>query len=195
VVLYQNVALDGVGVEAVVRRFWELEVLRLQYLYVGLPGLDAERYVRGDNWLGVGLSALMRMPPERAGELGLEALRRLKGAGLNDQQEFLLSECVEAYLPVETPELDRIRGIIAGESATRAPAVQRNKTTGDLLWEKGVAEGRRTARLEMLEAMLATKFGPLTAEHLTSLRAKSDDDLVAIGKKVMTAATLADLGL
>jgi len=57
--------------------------------------------VQGDNWLGVALSALMRIPPERAAWLGAEALRRIQAAPLTDQQRFLLGECVEAYLPLD----------------------------------------------------------------------------------------------
>jgi hypothetical protein len=44
--------------------------------YVGLPGLDAIEYLQGDSWLGVALSALMRIPHERVAWLGAEALRR-----------------------------------------------------------------------------------------------------------------------
>ncbi|MDD4270849.1 MAG: hypothetical protein PHN77_21720, partial [Thermoguttaceae bacterium] len=38
---------------------------RFQYLYVGLPGLDGVEYAKGDNWLGVALSVLMKIPPDR----------------------------------------------------------------------------------------------------------------------------------
>lgn len=59
IVIYLKVGLDGIGVDAYVEELWGLEINRFQYLYVGLPGLDAVEYVQGDNWLGVALSALM----------------------------------------------------------------------------------------------------------------------------------------
>jgi hypothetical protein len=90
IVLYLKVGLDGVGTDTYEEAFWELPVLRFTYLYVGLPGLDAVQYVRGDNWLGVALAALMRIPEGRAAELGVEALNRLSEAPLSEQQRFLL---------------------------------------------------------------------------------------------------------
>src|SRR5581483_6194638 len=55
VALYLRVGLDGVGVGTYTESFLGLEVVRYQYLYAGLPALDAEQYLRGDNWLGVAL--------------------------------------------------------------------------------------------------------------------------------------------
>lgn len=196
IVLYLNVALDGIGRDAVVRHFWDLEVLRLQYLYVGLPGLDAEAYVGRDNWLGVALSALMRIPPGRAADLGLEAVRRLREAGLNEQQAYLLSECVEAYLPVEEDELGRIRDTLDAESPPGGSPVMRprNKTTGDLMRES-LLEGRRAATLELLEALLASRFGSLPPESLAALRGLPDERLREIGTGILSAHSLEALGL
>ena len=49
--------------------------------------------------------------------------------------------------------------------------------------------------MEFLEAMLATKFGPLPAASLDKLRALPDADLTRIGLAIPTAASPADLGL
>jgi hypothetical protein len=80
--LYLRVGLDGIGVDAYEEHFWELKAVLFQYLYVGLPALDAVEYVQGANWLGVALAALMRIPQDRAGWLGAEALRRIAEAPL-----------------------------------------------------------------------------------------------------------------
>src|SRR4029078_4828473 len=76
IVIYLNVHLDGIGIDAWSEKFWELEVVTFRSLYVGLPGLDGVKYVQGDNWLGVALAALMKIPHERVAWLGAEALRR-----------------------------------------------------------------------------------------------------------------------
>ncbi len=76
--LYLKVGLDGLGVDVYEEHFWELRPVRFEFLYVGLPGLDAVQYVQGDNWLGVALAALMRIPKDRIAWLGAEALRRLQ---------------------------------------------------------------------------------------------------------------------
>jgi len=90
--LFLRVGLDGIGIDVYEERFWKFQPLRFQYFYVGLPALDAVEYVHGDNWLGVALAALMKIPKDRAAWLGAEALRRIQEAPLNDQQRFLLGE-------------------------------------------------------------------------------------------------------
>jgi len=53
IALYLKVGLDGVGIDVYEEHFWELRPVHFEYLYVGLPALDAVQYVQGDNWLGV----------------------------------------------------------------------------------------------------------------------------------------------
>ncbi|OWK37460.1 hypothetical protein FRUB_06580 [Fimbriiglobus ruber] len=203
IVLYLNVGLDGIGVDTVVRSFWELEVLKLQYLYVGLPGLNAEPYMTGDNWLGVALSALMRIPEDRAEELGLAVLRRLSSAPVTDQQRYLLSECFEAYLPIEPGRLAELRGILAAETLGGTSPMQRNKTSYDIGkevgWQEGRQEGRqeglRLGQLLALETMLENQFGPLSAETLLALRALPNDALRQLVILVPKSKSLAELGL
>ena len=76
--LFLRVGLDGIGVDVYEERFWEFQTVLFRYVYVGLPA-DAIQYVHGDNWLGVALAALMRIPKDRIGWLGAEALRRIQG--------------------------------------------------------------------------------------------------------------------
>ena len=175
-----------------------------------LPGLDAETYLQGDNWLGVALSALMKIPKGLAAEYGAEALRRLaEAASLNEQQRFLLGDCVEAYLPVDAMEVKRFQDILTSNSTEGVRAM--NKTTYDRGIEagiekgmekgiergieRGIETGRRVGQLEFLEAMLDAKFGPLTPECLNRLHQLSDDRLMAIARAIPAAGGLAELGI
>jgi hypothetical protein len=54
-VLYLKVGLDGIGEDTVEDRLFTLTTNTFRYLYVGLPALNAEEYVSGENWLGVAL--------------------------------------------------------------------------------------------------------------------------------------------
>src|SRR5437773_2699861 len=81
--------------------FFDLDVVRFQYLYVGLPGLPAESYRTGDNVLGVALSALMNMPREERARAALEALRRVVESPENPWRKFLLGDCILAYAPLD----------------------------------------------------------------------------------------------
>ncbi len=66
IVIYLKVGMDGIGVDHIEERFWESVRLAFDYLYVGLPGLNAIEYIQSDNWLGVALTALMRISPDQA---------------------------------------------------------------------------------------------------------------------------------
>jgi hypothetical protein len=61
IALYLKVGLDGIGVDVYEEKFWEFRPVHFEYLYVGLPALDAVEYVQGENWLGVTLASLMRI--------------------------------------------------------------------------------------------------------------------------------------
>jgi hypothetical protein len=95
--MHLRVGLDGLGVDVYEEHFWELRPLHFEYLYVGLPALDGVEYVQGDSWLGVALSALMRISPERAAWLGAEALRRTQQA--SDGAAALLAGGMRAGIP------------------------------------------------------------------------------------------------
>ncbi len=164
IVVYLKVGLDGLGADYYEESFWEFQVLRFNYLYVGLPGLDAVEYLHGDNWLGIALTALMRIPPERAAWLGAEALRRLTEAPLNDQKKFLLAECVQAYLPLDEEQRKEYDRIVAGESFAKVKAM--NQT----VFEKGIEKGRQDTLLRQGK----NRFGAPSNDVESRIRAIHD---------------------
>jgi hypothetical protein len=135
VVLYLRVGMQGVGTDTYEENFWEFQPVLFKYLYVGLPGLDGVKYVEGDNWLGVALSALMKIPPDRIAWLGAEALRKIRDAPLTDQKRFLLAECVQAYLPLGEEQQREFEGLIATE---KYQGVRQMNTTW---FDKGIQQG------------------------------------------------------
>jgi hypothetical protein len=86
--------------------------------------------------LGVALSALMRVPPERRAELHAEALKRIALSGENDWRRYLLAECVEAY--TELDEAQR-RGLAALLAAEPYQKVRSFMTT---TYERGKIQGK-----------------------------------------------------
>jgi hypothetical protein len=182
--LYLKVGLDGLGIDIYEEHFWELETVRFQYLYVGLPALDAVKYVQGDNWLGWALAALMRIPKELVPGLGAEALRRIGRAPLTNQQRFLLGECVEAYLPLDPVQQAEFEKLVIGNDAKGVQAV--NKTS----YEKGEEQGRRDALREQLEE----RFGQLAPTVTERLQQLSLVELTQLCKAILHAQSLSDLG-
>lgn len=193
IVVYLKVGLDGIGIDAYVEKLWDLEVERFQYLYVGLPGLDAVQYLQGDSWLGVALSALMAIPRDRIVWLGAEALRRLAGAPLNEQQRFLLGECVEAYLQLNEGEKQELEQILMTD--TYAEVHTMNQTTYEKGIEKGIEMGRREGQRQVVEDLLANRFSPLSEATRSHLEQLSMEDLRALAVKIASASSLAELGL
>jgi hypothetical protein len=115
IALFLRVGLDVVGRDASEESFWEHRILRFECAYVGLPGLDAERYATGENLLGVALSTLMRGPPERRAELVAEGLNRIARSGENDWRRFLLAECLEAYADLDEGQKERLQALLTTE--------------------------------------------------------------------------------
>jgi hypothetical protein len=187
--LYLRVGLDGQGVDTFEEAFWEEPVQQFRYRYVGLPALDAEQYLAGDNWLGVALSALMRIAPDRRGWLKAEALRRLVSCPENEYRRFLLCECVEAYLPLEGPQLREYEHLLLTEPYREVLPMT------PTWYERGMAKGVEQGRREFLRDLLETRFGPLSPKALEKLNAWSTEQLVEAGRALLTAQSLQDLGL
>ena len=185
VALYLRVGLDGIGWDVHEEWFWEQRLVHFEYAYVGLPALEAFPYVQGTNWLGVALSALMRVPEERKAALKAEAVQRLATAPENEWRRYLLYECVEAYLPLEEPQLAEYQGLLRTE-----PYQEANKMAVTT-FEKGMEKGQRT----LLHRQLERRFGPLSPTALERLAAWPGERLGDLAEAFVTAASLKELGL
>jgi len=184
--LYLRVGLQGIGWDVYEQWFWERRLVHFEYPYIGLPALDAEQYLNGDNWLGVALAALMRISPERRAWLKAEALRRLVAAPENDVRRFLLCECVQAYLPLEGPQLEEFNQLLVSE---RYVGVQPMATTW---FEEGQLQGQQRVVRKLLEK----RFGTLNASVLRRLASLPEDQLDDIALRLLDAPqSLDELGL
>ena len=191
--IFLRVGLNGVGMDVYEEHFWELRPVRFEYLYVGLPALDALEYVEGENWLGVALAALMKIPKDRVAWLGVEALSRIQTAPLTDQQRFLLGECVQAYLPLDEAQKCEFERLVATEPYKGVQAM--NTTWYERGIEKGIEKGIERERRASVRELLEEQFGPLSREVLTRLEQLSDERLPSLRKAILKAASLRDLGL
>jgi hypothetical protein len=186
IAIYLRVGLEGIGVDGYAEDYEDLEVLRFRYLYVGLPALDAERYVAGGSWLGVGLSALMRIPRARRAWLRSEALRRLlQECKENNNRRRLLCECVEAYLSLdEEQEREYERLLLTDRYKEIKPMMA---TT----FEKGMVQGERKAVRLLLEQRFGS-LNPAVEKRLEEWPAEKLDELLLA---VTKAPSLHALGL
>ncbi|MCE9530775.1 MAG: DUF4351 domain-containing protein [Planctomycetes bacterium] len=164
IVLYLKVGLEGIGIDTYTEQFWELQALTFNYLYVGLPGLDAVQYVQGENWLGVALTALMKIPAEQVVWLGAEAMRRVVSCPLSEQKRFLLADCIEAYRNLNAQQQLEYEKLLLGSAFSGVKAM--NKTT----YEKGQENALEQAVLRSGKK----KFGPIPTEIESRIRSIKD---------------------
>jgi hypothetical protein len=194
IAVFLRVALDGIGVETYVETFGNFEVLRFNYLYVGLPGLQAEEYLTGGNWLGVALTALMRIPRARKVWLRGEALRRiLVECQENDYRKFLLTDCVEAYLGLDEEQQREFERLL------QTPPYQEIVPMMTTTFEKGIAVGKEEGviegRRQLLREILEERFGPLSSVTVQRLEAWPADRIRELVSGVLKGASLRELGL
>jgi hypothetical protein len=190
VAVYLRVGLNGIGIDGYQEQFDDLDVLQFRYLYVGLPALDGETYVQGGNWLGVGLSALMRVPRLRRAWLRSEALRRLVVEyGENDYRRMLLLECVEAYAELDEEQQRVYQELLQTE---RYKEIQPMMAT---TFEKGVAKGLAEGQIQLMGVFLEHRFGKLSEAVQRKLRAMSIEQIAALALAYDSAKSLKDLGL
>jgi hypothetical protein len=185
VAIYLRVGRDGIGFDVYEESFLGHVFLHFEYAYVGLPALDGVKYLEGENLLGVALSALMKVPPERRAELKVRALERVVKSPESELRKYLLCECVEAYLPLEGPALAEYERELLTE---RYQEVREMVLT---TFDKGRMEGQRL----ILQHQLEKKFGPLPDKAIARLAALPAERLLQLAEAVLTAASLKELGL
>jgi hypothetical protein len=169
IALFLRVGLEGIG--------WDT--------YVGLPALDGAQYARGENLLGVALSALMRVPAERKAELYAEGLKRIARSGENDFRRFLLAECLEAYAQLDEAQKEHLHALLQTEAYQEVEPLM--KTT----YERGIEQGERRLTLRQLEA----KFGPLSPKVQQQVEALSPEAMAQLQLDLLTAQSLEELRL
>jgi hypothetical protein len=191
--LYLQTGLKGVGVDVFEEHFWELRAVRFEYLYVGLPALDAVEYVQGKNLLGVALAALMRIPKGRAAWLGAEALQRIADARLSQEKRFLLQECVEAYLRLDANQKEEFDRLLSTPAYRKARAM--NLTSYERGEKRGLETGLDKGRREVVHSQLVERFGQLPTKASKRLERMSSAELMALSKALLRANSLKELGL
>ena len=191
IVLYLKVGMEGIGIDTVVERIVDFEPLTFRYLYVGLPGLNAEPFLRGENPLGIALSALMKIPREKILEWGVEALRRIDGLSLTEQKRYLLGDCVEAYIDVDDSTLAAFHNRLERNATGRLKPM--NKTRVELAEERGEQKGRQEGRQEglilatraVLRELLEAKYGSIPEELENEI--SEEGDVAALRKWIVCA--------
>jgi hypothetical protein len=188
--LYLRVGLEGVGFDVYEESLWGETLLRFRYAYVGLPALNAEDYLTRENLLGVALSALMRIEPERRAWLTAEAMRRIVDSRESDRRRHLLCDSVQAYAPMEGTAWEEFQRLLVTDPYRRLqPMVS---TYLERIRQQGQDEGRRN----LLRDLLQRQYGTLPAGVVERLNAWSGEQLQTLIQAFpWQGKSLRDLGL
>ena len=196
-VVFLKLGFDGLGTREIHDPPVGRAVATHRYDYVGLPALPAVNYLRGDNLVGVALSALMRVPTGGRIDVGVEALRRIGDAAISDGKKALLGDCVETYIELPAEELARFRGILEANATGRVKPV--NKTRVQIAEEKaaerglqagmqqGMQQGIEKERKSSILKVLDARIGAVPADIAEKVEAMTDptalDSLLVAGCK------------
>jgi hypothetical protein len=133
------------------------------------------------------------VPDERRAWLKAEALRRLVECPENDMRRFQLCEVVQAYLPLERPQLDEFNHLLVTPKYGGAMKVQATWFEQGL--EKGLEQGEVKGKRNLLRRQLEKKFGPLSPEAIHRLDSWPAERLEEVADKILDARSLDELGL
>ena len=156
----------------------------MRYWYIGLPALDGRTYLDGGNWLGVGLSPLMKAPPGERPKLTADAQEKaVQCPDINRRR--MLVECIQAYAPLTAAER------IDLDSLLREPEYSGARTMNKTVRDEGRDEGER----RMVRVILQGRFGSLNQPVLQRLEQYPADKLEELAVAVLNAQSLKEIGL
>jgi hypothetical protein len=197
VVVFLRVGLDGISELTHTIRFGRLDTLVFRCLYVGLPALDAVEYLEGDNDLGAALAGLMRIQREERVRILVNGLRRIANAERNEYERYLLVDCLERYLSLETPadqtEFDRLIEMQDYEVVKMLAITTFEKGLEQGL-EKGIEKGLHKGQREMVVIALEERFGPVSESVKQKLDQLAPTEFPDLLRRILKGASLAELG-
>jgi hypothetical protein len=157
----------------------------LSYIAFGLAGCRAEEYLARPEPLAWALAALMDPGPWSRAELKMACLRRI--AGLRGRIDpFLLADCVENYLQLDTWE-------VAEFEELRSRRQNKEMRVMAMTWSEKI---KATAQKDLLLVLLTERFGPLPESARRQVEEiGSFPRLTRLAKRVLTAGSLDEMGL
>lgn len=184
VAVFLKVGFDGLGVRECEEQTLGEWVLKFRYWYIGLPALDGTHYLESANWLGVGLSSLMKAAPGQRALLTADAQKKLLECP-DPVKQIQLIECLQAYAPLSESDRIDLVGLLKEPKYSGVIAV--NKTVREL----GLEEGQRRT----IRRILLRKFGVLSESILHRLAEYPTDKLDQLADAAAVATSLSELGL
>ncbi|MEM6796207.1 MAG: hypothetical protein AAF725_19695 [Acidobacteriota bacterium] len=199
VVLY----LRGGGIPGLTKRSAQesllgVEISSFTYWAFGLSEAEAADYL-GRNALAPAPASCMDSEVLGPAELKLRCLEAILDLQVDDGRKFLLVNAVETYIELKGDENMNYSELVSKSQRTQEIEDMELTWAGRLqkeAEEKGQASGRAEGFRSLLELQIDERFGPLDEVSRSRLQAIDDlEKLRALGRKLLSARSLADLGL
>jgi hypothetical protein len=166
-----------------------------------LPALSADDYAQGNNPLAAALASRMRPGPAGRARLKADVLRRIAELTVaKSLRQFLLTECVEAYLVLEGAEQAQFEALTRTEEYAvveqlKHPWIAEGEERGEA---RGIAVGEARANVSRTRDLLlflgTTRFGePDPTTRVTLDRTEDFDTLDRMFRRAATAGSWAEV--
>jgi hypothetical protein len=202
-VMFLSRGRPGVHIETLEDDLFNLDLGRFRYLAFGVAGCQAEEYLAKPQPLAWGLAALMRPGSWSRPAQKLACLRRIAGTEMDDVQRFLLVNCVETCLELDTLETAEYEALRSREGEEDQMLTIEKMTWADKIraegWRDGLEQGRRQGEQgarRILLRLLGLRFGPLPETVRRRVDAiDSLETLTDLADRVLSARSIEDLGI
>jgi hypothetical protein len=171
---------------------------RFTYLSLGLSGIPAETLLERPEPLAWALAALARSRKLGRARLKLELLQKIATAKVNEQQRYLLNNCVETYLQLTGRVAEQYAALYAAQANPEVEAMR--MTWGDRMEmeyeQRGRKQGREEGTRQTLLRILGKRFGevsPAVRERVEAI--DSLEELGGLVDRTLEVKSIEELGL
>ena len=195
----------GINVESVVDAALGPEIDRFCYYSLSLARSRAEDFLACDQPLAWALAALTRPQTLSRAEHKMACLRRIAAARLDDLRRFLLVNCVDCYLELDSRDAEELKALFARGDTEEVRAMSTRRLTWveqfeEKGWHKGVDKGLELGReqgvRQTLLRLLRLRFGPLSDDVQQQIEAISSvERLNQMAEQILVARSLEEMGL
>jgi len=162
------------------------ELLNFNYFHIGLKGISVDDYWDDNNPISWGFASLMDSGERERALLLIECYRRVRDSSLNEAEKSLLINFIVTCFQLTPKEEAGLQRLLEGEDYQEVREMQ--ETYFDKLERRGMRK--------ILSQLLQTKFGPLPESVADGIqKIKSENELTELAKRIVTATSLAELGL
>ena len=197
IAVYLNVRGDGIGWQTRELTCWGHTIVSYHFPYIGLPALDGAQFAESLNPVALALTGLMNVSPADRARIKAEALWRMEKLKLDLRQKALLANSVEAFTVLNVEQRAEFDELLKSSRFQKVRVMQKTiyEEYAERYAERVEQSAEQRGRRSLAERILKSRFGALPAKSRRRLEALSVEQLEQLAERIVSAESLADLGL